>query len=256
MIDTILMENRAYWTRRAPSYSEVNREELATNQRGIWKRTLTERIRSCFPDKLPGEIHVLEVGTGPGFFAILLAEVGYRVTAIDLTPSMLEEAQRNAGALRDRISFIEMNAQALDFCDERFDVILSRNVTWNLPEPERAYAEWTRVLKPGGLLMNFDANWYHYLFDDQARAAYELDRRNSAEEGLEDLNVGENFDRMEQIARRVPLSREHRPTWDIKTLSGLGMAVDADLQVWRRVWSRQEKVNLASTPMFMVCGYK
>ncbi len=256
MSDAILMENRAYWTRRAPSYSEVNREELATNQREVWKRTLTERIRACFPDRLPGDIHVLEVGTGPGFFAILLAEAGYRVTAIDLTPSMLEEARNNAGELCERIDFVEMNAQALDFCDERFDVILSRNVTWNLPEPERAYAEWTRVLKPGGLLMNFDANWYRYLFDDSARAAYELDRKNSAEEGLEDLNVGENFDRMERIARRVPLSREQRPTWDIATLSGLGMAVDADPQIWRRVWSRQEKVNLASTPMFMVCGYK
>ena len=256
MNEAILLENREYWTQRAPGYSEVNREELATDQREVWKRTLTERISSHFPDRMPGEIHVLEVGTGPGFFAILLAEAGYRVTAIDLTPSMLDEARANAGTLCDCIDFQEMNAQALAFGDARFDVILSRNVTWNLPEPELAYAEWARVLKPGGLLMNFDANWYRYLFDDDARASFERDRENSLEEGLSDLNVGDNFDRMEEIARRVPLSSALRPDWDIETLLGLGLSVEADPHVWERVWSHQEKVNLASTPMFMICGYK
>lgn len=256
MNDTILLENREYWTKRAPGYSAVNREELSTDQRDVWKRTLTERIGAHFPGKAPYEIHVLEVGTGPGFFAILLAEAGYRVTAIDLTPSMLDEARLNAGELNRCIDFREMNAQALTFGDERFDVILSRNVTWNLPEPELAYAEWARVLKPGGLLMNFDANWYRYLFDEDARAAYEQDRENSIEEGISDLNVGDDFDRMEDIARRVPLSCTRRPDWDIETLINLGLGAEADPDVWQRVWSHQEKVNLASTPMFMVCGYK
>ena len=256
MSEAILLENRAYWTQRAPSYSEVNREELATDQREIWKHTLTERISTHFPDKAPGEIRVLEVGTGPGFFAILLAEAGYRVTAIDLTPSMLEEARINAGWLCSSIDFLEMNAQTLAFEDEQFDVILSRNVTWNLPDPEQAYAEWARVLKHDGLMMVFDANWYHYLFDNDARDAYEQDRENSQEAGFDDLNVGDNFDRMEQIAREIPLSRAQRPAWDIETLANLGLSAEADTRIWERVWSRQEKINFASTPMFLVCGNK
>ena len=76
------------------------------------------------------------------------------------------------------------------------------------------------------------------------------------EADIDDLNVGENFDRMEDIARRVPLSRANRPQWDVDTLTSLGMAVETDHSVWERVWSRQEKINLASTPMFLVCGYK
>ena len=256
MSTAIIQANREYWTGRAAGYSKVNQEELATQQREIWRRTLVERISAHFPGRESESLHVLEVGTGPGFFAILLAEAGYRVTAIDLTPSMLEEARQNAGNLCGSIEFIEMNAQALGFEDERFDVILSRNVTWNLPDPETAYAEWARVLKPGGLLMNFDANWYGYLFDDDARTAYERDRANSLAEGIDDLNVGENFDRMEVIARQVPLSRIRRPEWDVEILSGLGMRVEADHAIWQRVWSRQEKINLASTPMFLVCGSK
>ena len=256
MSTSIIHENREYWTRRAPGYSEVNREELATRQREIWKNMLIERINGRFPGRAPRDIHVLEVGTGPGFFAILLAEAGYRVTAIDLTPSMLDEARQNAGALCGRIAFMEMNAQALEFDDHRFDVILSRNVTWNLPDPASAYAEWARVLRPGGLLLNFDANWYQYLFDADARAAYDRDRANSAQKGVEDLNVGDDFDQMERIARRVPLSQIRRPEWDVDTLLGLGMRVETDSRIWERVWSRQEKINLASTPMFLVCGYK
>ena len=253
---TIIRENREYWTRRAPGYSRVNREELATDQRRLWRQALRERISARFPGRAPGSIEILEAGTGPGFFAILLAEAGYRVTAIDLTPSMLAEARRNAGALSDRIMFMEMNAQALDFEDGRFDVVVSRNVTWNLPEPKAAYREWTRVLKPGGLLLNFDANWYRYLFDGAARDAFDRDRANSAKADMGDLNVGENFDRMEDIARRVPLSRIDRPRWDVDALSSLGMTVETDRRIWERVWSRQEKINLASTPMFMVCAYK
>jgi SAM-dependent methyltransferase len=169
---------------------------------------------------------------------------------------MLDEARRNAGVLVDCVDFREMNAQDLAFDNEFFDVILSRNVTWNLPDPEKAYAEWVRVLKPGGLLMTFDANWYAYLFDGEAQAAYARDRENSVEEGLADYNVGDNFDRMEQLARRMSITRATRPAWDIETLMYLGLSVEVDTRIWERVWSHQEKVNFASTPLFLVCGEK
>lgn len=256
MNTNLLLENKAYWTQRAPGYSRINREELATQQREVWRQALTERISSRFPDRTPDEIHVLEVGTGPGFFAILLAEAGYRVTAIDLTPSMLDQARYNAGDLCSRIDFREMNAEALDFDNERFDLILSRNLTWNLPNPELAYADWARALKPGGMIMVLDANWYAYLLDDGARKAYEQDRENSVREGLEDFNVGSRFDCMEEIAMKMPLTRACRPAWDLQVLTDLGLLADADPHIWKRVWSHQEKINFASTPMFLVCGYK
>ena len=165
---TILSENKSYWTGRAASYSEVNQLELATQQRQKWSDCLHAEITRQFPDSASKSLRVLEVGTGPGFFAILLRELGYDVTAIDLTPAMLTEAKKNAGELAGKIRWMEMNAEALDFADASFDVVVSRNLTWNLPHPDKAYAEWARVLKPGGLLVNFDANWYAYLFDDEA----------------------------------------------------------------------------------------
>ena len=112
---SILSENKSYWTGRAAGYSEVNRLELATAQRQKWSDCLRAEIARQFPDRAPESLRVLDVGTGPGFFAILLCELGYDVTAIDLTPAMLEEAKKNAGEPAGSIRFLEGNAEAHDF---------------------------------------------------------------------------------------------------------------------------------------------
>ena len=101
-----LNELEKYWSNRAKGYSMVNQEELAGEQREKWLYYL----RCRFPDKAPKEISVLDTGTGPGFFAIILAEAGYRVTAVDYTAEMLKQAQKNAGILSDSITWMEMES--------------------------------------------------------------------------------------------------------------------------------------------------
>lgn len=250
--ETILNENKAYWTQRSKTYSEENQAELNDRHKAVWSSVITGQIARHFPDREKESLHILEVGTGPGFFAIILAEAGYHVTAIDLTPSMLLEAKKNAGHLAESIDFREMNAEELSFPDGCFDVIVTRNLTWNLPHAEKAYSQWCRVLNQGGLLLNFDANWYNYLFYDDARAGYTQDRENTSANGFVDLNIGENYDKMENIARRLHLSSETRPEWDCRILSRLGMTVTVDKKVWETVWSEQEKHSFSSTPMFMI----
>ena len=62
---------------------------------------------------------------------------------------------------------------------------------------------------------------------------------------------------MESIAKRVPLSRIHRPLWDINELKKCGMtSVAVNENVWQRVWEESEKINGASTPMFLVKAVK
>jgi ubiquinone/menaquinone biosynthesis C-methylase UbiE len=249
-------ENIAYWTGRAPGYSEVNKSELSSGQRQVWSGVLAEKIREHFPGKRPEELSVLDVGTGPGFFAVILAEMGYRVTAVDYTESMLEEARINAGTECPRIRFLRMNAEELEFGDSSFDVIVSRNLTWNLPHPGEAYQEWERVLKPGGLLLNFDANWYRYLYSEEAREGYLKDRENIKRSGVADETDGTDIPAMEAIACQAPLSAVLRPAWDRTVLEELEMEVQEDPEIWKRVWTREERINNSSTPMFLVHAVK
>jgi hypothetical protein len=62
---------------------------------------------------------------------------------------------------------------------------------------------------------------------------------------------------MEAIARKLPLSRRLRPQWDVDVLKKLSITkVETDLGIWKRVWSKEEKVNYGSTPMFSVLAVK
>lgn len=252
----ITKQNAEYWDGRASTYSDVNRWELAGESRDKWKSAVSGLIGAHYGDRDPSGIRVLDIGCGPGFFAVILTELGYDVTAMDLSEEMLAEARDNAAELAADIHFVRGNAEALDFRSGSFDVIISRNLTWNIPHPDIAYGEWCRVLADGGLLLNFDANWYHYLYDEEKLAAYEADRARSVSLGLDDQNVGENFDVMEEIARDMPLSRVERPAWDFEVLSDLGMTVSADTDIWQTVWTEQEKVNFASTPLFVITAVK
>lgn len=249
-------QNIAYWTTRAPSYSAVNQEELASSQHRVWRTAITRRIAQHFGATPPEALKILDVGTGPGFFAIILAELGYQVTAVDYTEAMLQQAQQNAGALARRIQFRTMDAEALDFPDGAFDVVISRNVTWNLRHPDQAYSHWVRVLKSGGLLLNFDANWYRYLFDHDAEVCHRQDRDNVAKTHAADDTAGTDVAAMEAIARQAPLSAHHRPGWDLEVLRRYHMSAHADPDIWKQVWTENERINNASTPMFLVMGVK
>ena len=251
-MEKLLDEIESYWSTRTEGYSEVNHKELAGTQKNAWLKVLT----SQFPDKPKEEIRILDIGTGPGFFPVILAEAGYDVDAVDYTEGMLEKAKENAGDLCRNIRFLRMDAQKLDFEDNTFDVVISRNLTWNLEHPDVAYREWVRVLKVGGRLLNFDANWYRYLYDASAQAAHLEDRANVYASGAEDDTLGTDVAAMEAIARRAVLSRRMRPAWDHALLRALSMCVTSNEDIWKEVWTEDERINNASTPMFLVQAVK
>lgn len=257
IMNTLKEEIHAYWTQRAEGYSEYNQQEMADARRSMWKNKLLSLLEENFPGKKPEELKVLDVGTGPGFFALLLAEAGYQVTAVDVTEEMLKEAKKNTGIFAEKIIWKLSDAQKLELGDCEFDAVFSRNVTWNLENPGQAYEEWVRVLKPGGLLCNFDADWYGHLYDEEKRSGYEKDRQRVEEKNLEDYYTGTDIERMEAIARQVPLSRQKRPQWDVEALKNAGLTgVSCDTEVWKQVWTEEEIANNGSTPIFLLSGKK
>ena len=242
-----------YWTRRASSYTEVVKKNLADGWDGKWA---DELIRN-FPKAEGRTLRVLDIGTGPGFYATILAARGYDVTAVDVSDGMLEQARRNAGELAERIRFFKMDAQELDFSDNEFDVIVTRNLTWNLPDPVKAYGEWRRVLRDGGVMLNIDSNWYAYLFDEEEKCKRQADRENTIQAGFEDYESYDESWLMESISLTLPMGKLARPHWDTVTLLDLGFKnVSADTSVSRRLWSREEMLNYASAPCFLIRAVK
>ena len=203
-----LEQIRQYWNSRAEGYTLSNREELEDEHRiFLWE----QQIRRA----LNGRIcrHVLDVGCGPGFFSVLLARLGYEVTAVDYTENMLAEARKNAAHYGVDIDFRRMDAQKLDFEDGIFDLVISRNVLWNLEQPEQAYREWIRVLKPNGTVMNFDGNFYYYVTD----AEYG-DRTRWQHKHMQGINANS----IDRIGEHLPMARRLRPEWDVQELQKLG----------------------------------
>ena len=203
-----LEQIRQYWNSRAEGYTLSNREELEDEHRiFLWE----QQIRRA----LNGRIcrHVLDVGCGPGFFSVLLARLGYEVTAVDYTENMLAEARKNAAHYGVDIDFRRMDAQKLDFKDGIFDLVISRNVLWNLEQPEQAYREWLRVLKPNGTVMNFDGNFYYYVTD----AEYG-DRTRWEHKHMQGINANS----IDRIGEHLPMARRLRPEWDVQELQKLG----------------------------------
>jgi Methylase involved in ubiquinone/menaquinone biosynthesis len=234
IMSNLLNEIQTYWGQRAESFSE----DVLKEDESRWMETILAEI--------PEGGDVLDIGTGPGFFAIALAKKGYNVTAVDYTPEMLEKAMENSGGLREKIDFLQMDAQNLSFSDSAFDVIVTRNLTWNLEHPDVAYKEWRRVLKPGGVMLNFDASWYGYLNEeDKAQSSFEA--------GGNYKKKYENAKIMEDISKKLVLSRCDRPLADLQLLIEAGFSkITIDTEVWKRVWSPAEQLFYASTPCFMI----
>jgi SAM-dependent methyltransferase len=197
-----------YWSLRAANYSESVLEDLRSDG---WKRWMAA-IEAHRP---PGTLKVLDVGTGPGFFPIVMGREGHQVTAVDYSQAMLEAARDNCLRFGASASFLRMDAQRLEFPDGTFDLVLSRNLLWDLERPRQAYREWIRVLRPGGRLIVFDGNHYLHLYDREYR---ELERAKDRTRYL----AGVDTDIIRDIAFELPLSRERRPQWDVNTLTELG----------------------------------
>lgn len=251
-----MQSNTDYWTMRSGTYSTQHQGELSGTQRAAWTRELAGHLQAAFPGATPQDVRVLDIGCGPGFFSIILAQLGYQVTALDYTESMLNEARANAAAADADVRFLQMDAEDLAFTDASFDAIVSRNLTWNLPHPSNAYYEWNRVLKRGGVLLNYDANWYAHLANEDMRAGYEADRANIAKTGMMDRCLQGDVDAMAVIASAAPLTAQMRPAWDVRILEEFGLEVELDLRVSDRVWSEEELISQASTPLFGIFACK
>lgn len=246
-----------YWNDRSTSYSNEVNDELHDKHVDAWNAAVMPIVKAHARTTSSSDFQIADLGCGPGFFEILLSKNGYHVTGVDSSPQMIEHACRNveASGVPSLASFCEHDVSSLPFGDATFDIAISRNVTWVLSEPSRAYEEWHRILKPGGVLLVFDANWYTYLADKDIDA---IRKREQTDDSIlqrsEDSFASTTQEReCEQIASELPLTYRKRPSWDVKTLESIGFTdVNADTAFAKDVWSEGEQRFYATSPLFKI----
>ncbi|WFE21389.1 class I SAM-dependent methyltransferase [Solwaraspora sp. WMMD937] len=144
----------AYWTGRAPGYDAyVQRPERFAVDQQAWSQVWAAALP-------PAPLDVLDVGTGTGQAAIVLAGLGHRVTGIDLSEGMLERARHHAAAMPGGPVIAYGDAVSPDFPAASFDAVTSRYLMWTLREPQVAVANWVRLLRPGGTVAVVDSTWF------------------------------------------------------------------------------------------------
>ena len=232
----ILAEERemdSYWSHRSDSYSEMNQRELHSEKKQVWEELIFDGV----DEKRP--LRILDVGSGPGFFSILCALRGHIVTAADMNEEMLRQAEGNARAAGADVRFVRVG-HTLPFAPGSFDMIVSRNVTWTLPRPEDTLRVWGSLLSPEGLLRYFDAEWYSYLRDTDARPE---------EVRLHDYSRASE---MEKIAGSLPMTYRRRPDWDREYWRGEGYEINVRENLNSLVYDAEEQERYRYYPLFMV----
>lgn len=231
-----------YWTKRAVSFFEQRKADIDSQLADIWSEAIIKHLPTG------KDIKILDVGCGAGFFPVILGKRGYNVTGIDLTGEMIKHAERMIeiyGLDKDKVKAIQMDAENPEFPDGEFDVIVSRNLTWTLPHPIDAYRQWARVLKKGGILLNFDAEYAKYHHDKDVRE--DPSHREISAEMNEECH---------KIYHMLTISSLTRPEWDAEVLVNLGFKnIELDIDFSDKAFADHEEFR-SPQKIFMIKATK
>lgn len=222
--------------------------------------------------RLKGGERVLDVGCGVGDDVFDLASrVGPsgHVTGVDLSASFIEEARRRAERRNLRVAFDVGDSQEMQFADGTFDAVRTERMLMHVPDPERAFAELVRVVRPGGRLAVFDMDWDSQFCDSPHRDVSRTVAR-ALSNGIRNGQIGSALPRMFRQHGMADISVIfHTVTIDLEIArmmfgdhvkraveTGVLSAADADL--W---WTDLERADREGTFLygftsFIVAGTK
>jgi ubiquinone/menaquinone biosynthesis C-methylase UbiE len=144
---------RDHWSRRAATFDQAPNHSIHNEaQRAAWHRHVQAWSG-------PEQIDVFDIGCGTGFFSLQFAALGDRVRGLDISPEMVELARAKAAEAQLDVDLAVGDVEATGFAQDSFDLAIERHVLWTLPHPDRALAEWRRILRPGGRLILVEGDW-------------------------------------------------------------------------------------------------
>jgi ubiquinone/menaquinone biosynthesis C-methylase UbiE len=135
-------KEKKFWDKLSPEYDQFIEKKWR-----IYQSSLLDKI---FNDIDTGDT-VLEVACGTGLVALKVAERASKVSGIDISAPMIDEAEKKMREkIIDNVEFFVEDAYSLHFENDIFDTVICNNALHNMKYPQKALSEIKRVLKPGG----------------------------------------------------------------------------------------------------------
>ncbi len=134
-----------FWNDRAPTFDA----DHATEDLNGWRGELDKIIGK------PDNKKTLDIGTGTGFLAMMLAELGFESYGIDVAEEMMKLGREHAKERNVHVEYVLGEGENLPWDEGTFSAVVSARVIWTLVDPKVSLTEWRRVLEPGGKMLAF-----------------------------------------------------------------------------------------------------
>lgn len=204
------------WNKSAEGYDYLIQKQLGSYRQVTSWSAILEKLIGRPPKR------VLEIGCGPGFLSILMSRLGHQVKAVDGSENMLSIARHNFEANGVRVETqLEDGVLLPEEKEGSFDVIISRDVVWNLYEPDTAMARWKEVLRPGGKVIYFDGD-YRYAYNNRRPLWKWFSKALQVVIDYDHPDREKNTKEEDNVFLLLPLVRKARPAEDRDMLTRAG----------------------------------
>ncbi|MBV6635662.1 MAG: methyltransferase domain-containing protein [Mameliella sp.] len=143
-------EIRDYWSDRAATFDDDPGHRISDGaEMSAWAALFRRHLGP------PEGRRLLDLASGTGEIARLCQGMGFVVTGLDWSEPMLERARSKL----PEVTFLQADAERTMQPEASTDVIVTRHLVWTLVDPAAAFAEWLRILAPGGRLLVVDGDF-------------------------------------------------------------------------------------------------
>ena len=129
-----------------------SRKYFEQHEKTIIEDCMAGSVDDRFINFLEDKRTILDIGCGPGFWVRLFCRMGLKVSSCDLSTTAVELTKKSLELFNLKADVREGNAENLPYKDESFDYINCQGVIHHTPNTEKCIAEFSRVLKAGGLV--------------------------------------------------------------------------------------------------------
>ncbi|MDP3407577.1 class I SAM-dependent methyltransferase [Bosea sp. (in: a-proteobacteria)] len=247
-------EIRDFWSMRSETFDTMPGHEIfSVAERQAWLALFARHL-----GRPAAAARALDLASGTGVISLLLADLGYAVTGLDLSEAMLARAR--AKTVGKPIRLYAGDAEDTLEASESYDAVATRHLVWTLPDPPAAFREWHRVLKPGGRVAIVDVDMTNPRPGNgrALRLLAALARRLAAPKPPAPYKAAHD-----EIVSRVYFAKGCRPEEVARLLREAGfidVVIDRDLRAIHRAQGRfmplHQRLERASQDRFIVSARK